>query len=126
MPKKTCKKKILLLEDEKALADFYANRLKEAGHEVKVFTTTKNLLGLCNGFKPDIAFVDHSLAGSEVSGTDAIPTLRECNPNMKIIMLTNYSEFQMKDEAKKAGADDYLLKINTPPEILVSYVKQHC
>lgn len=125
MPKKTHSKKILLLEDEKALADFYANRLKEAGYQVEVFTSTKELLSRCETYKPDMAFVDHTLAGSEQSGTEAVPILRKCNPDMRIIMLTNYSEFQMKDEAEKAGADDYLLKINTPPDILVAYVERH-
>lgn len=118
-------RKIIIIEDEKTLAGLYADKLVEAGFEVKVFTDASEILKGCEFYKPEIAFVDHTLGSEKISGTDAIPILRKCNPHMKIVMLTNYSEFQVKDNAKQAGADDYLLKINTPPDALVSYVQQH-
>lgn len=125
MAKKAAIKKVLILEDEEALAKMYADRLKEAGYEVRIFNKTDGLFEGCIDFKPDIAFIDHTLVGSETTGTDSIPLVRKCNPDMKVIMLTNYSTFQMKAGATKAGADDYLLKINTPPDVLVNYLKQH-
>ena len=52
MPKNSKVKKILLLEDDKTMAGFYANRLTEAGFQVKVHASTEGLSGLCNEFRP--------------------------------------------------------------------------
>lgn len=124
MPKKTSIKTIAFLEDEKALARLYMNKLEEAGYKAKVFETADDLIDKCNSLKPDVAFLDQALHGAEKSGMDVIPSLRKCNPEMKIVILSNYSEFQMKKAAEKAGADDYLLKLDTPPAALVQYLKK--
>ncbi len=125
MPKKTTIKRILILEDEATLAQMYADKLIEAGFEVKIFHKTDGLKEECENFKPDIAFVDYTLEGSSDSGTAAIPLVRKCNQEMKVVMLTNYSTSELKKGKKSAEADDFLLKINTPPDVLVAYVKQH-
>lgn len=124
MPKKTPIKKIIFLEDEKALADLYMSKLKEAGFTVELFETAEDLIERCDAIQPEVAFLDQALHGAKKSGLDVIPALKKCNPHMKIIVLSNYSEFQMEKEARKAGADDYLLKLNTPPSALVDYLKK--
>ena len=124
MPKKTSIKTVVFLEDEKALATLYMGKLKDEGFKVQLFEVAEELIEKCDAIKPDAAFLDQALHGAAKSGLDVIPALRKCNPDMKIIVLSNYSEFQMKQEAKKAGADDYLLKIDTPPAKLVEYLKK--
>jgi len=124
MTKKTAIKKIFLLEDEQALASLYMSKLADAGFEVKLFDEVDKLIEASKSFKADVAFLDQSLHGAKKSGLDVIPSLKECNPKMQIVILSNYSEFQMEKAAKKAGADDYLLKINTSPNALVDYVKK--
>ncbi len=124
MPNKTAIKKVIFLEDEKALSKLYVSKLKEAGFKVTLFESAEDLIEKCESIKPDAAILDQALHGAEKSGLDAIPKLRECNPDMKIVIFSNYSEFQMKSEAKKAGADDYLLKLETPPPALVNYLKK--
>ena len=116
--------KILLLEDENALAQLYLKKLVGAGFEVRLFEEADDLLASLGDYKPDLAFLDHALHGENKSGLDVIPALKEANPNMTIVMLSNYSEFQMEKEAKEAGAADYLLKINTPPSALVNYAEK--
>jgi len=113
--------KILLLEDEDALAQLYMRKLTQAGYEVRLFEKADQLLKEIGDYKADLAFLDHALHGENKSGLDVIPALKEVNPEMTIVMLSNYSEFQMEKQAKEAGASDYLLKINTPPSALVSY-----
>lgn len=117
-------KKILFLEDEDILGRLYCNKLEEAGYTVKLCRNAEELIDSHKSFEPDLAFLDHGLQSQAVSGMDMIPVLKKSNPNIKIAMLSNYSEFQMKEEAKKAGANDYLLKINMSPLKLVSYVKK--
>lgn len=121
-PKNTVK--ILLLEDEDVLANLYLKKLEDAGFDVRLYEETDKLLEELGSFNPDIAFLDHALHGENKSGLDVIPALRKQNPKMKIVMLSNYSEFQMEQVARKAGASDYLLKINTPPGILVKHAEK--
>lgn len=124
MAKQTSNKKVVLLEDEATLANLYMSKLKEAGFEVMLFEGVDELIRGIDNFKADVAFLDHALHGAEKSGLDVIPALKKSNPKMKVAMLSNYSEFQMEQKAKEAGADDYLLKINTSPATLVSYAEE--
>ena len=91
---------------------------------VKLFERAEDLIEKCDAIKPDLAFLDQALHGAARSGFDTIPALRKCNKDMKIIILSNYSEFQMREQAKRAGADDYLLKLDTPPAKLIEYIKK--
>lgn len=115
-------KKILLLEDELALAKLYYKKLAEAGHDVKLCTETKELLDEYEDFKADAAFLDNTIRGERTSGMDLIPILKRSNPKIKIAMLSNHSEFHMEKAAREAGAQDYILKINMSPTQLVTYV----
>ncbi len=115
-------KKIILLEDEAALAKLYYKKLSEAGHEVKLYTETQELLDAYESFEADAAILDNTLKGEVRSGMELIPLLKKSNPKIKIAMLSNHSEFQMEAAARKAGANDYLLKINMSPKQLVEYV----
>lgn len=123
MTEKT-KAKIIFLEDEVTLARLYTDKLKKADFEVISYTDVNTLIKNLDTLEVDIAFLDYSLHGESMSGADVIPVIKEKHPNIKIIMLSNYSEFQMEKEAKEAGADDYLLKINTPPAALVAYAEK--
>ena len=117
------KKRIILLEDEDALAILYQKKLLNEGYDVRLYKTTDELLESFKDFNPDLALLDHALHGEKKSGLDIIPILKKQNPSIIIVMLSNYSKFQMEKDARKAGAHDYLLKINTSPAFLVGYVK---
>ena len=117
-------KKILLLEDELVLANLYYKKLSEAGHEVMLCLDTHELLEAYQAFNADAAILDNTLKGDVKSGMDLIPVLKKSNPKIKIAMLSNHSEFHMEAAARKAGANDYLLKINMSPRQLVDYVEK--
>ena len=116
--------KVLLLEDEAALANLYLKKLTEEKFQVRVHSDIDELFEKFDDFDPDIAFLDCSLGRDKKSGVDIIPLLLKKKPDIKIVMLSNYSEFQMEKQAKEAGAVDYLLKINTSPTVLANYAKK--
>jgi len=117
-------KKILLLEDEEVLANIYKKNLEKAGFSVKSTETVKEASEIIKDFKPDLALIDHGIRGQDEAGLDFIPELKKSHPDTKVIMLTNYSHFQIKEEAEKVGIDDFLIKLNTPPATLVERVKK--
>jgi DNA-binding NtrC family response regulator len=118
------KKTVIVLEDEEAIGKLYKKKLEEAGFTVKYYQVADKLNKDVKKIKADLAFLDMAIQDGDMSGLDMITVLKEVNPDIKVAMLSNYSEFQMEDEAKKAGADDYLLKINTPPSALAEYASR--
>ncbi len=118
------KKNILILEDESVLANIYKKNLEEAGFNVKCAVTVDEASKILDEYKPDLALLDHGIRGEDEAGLDFIPKIKKIFPEAKIIMLSNYSNHEIKEEAKQAGVDDYLIKLNTPPKTLVDYVKE--
>lgn len=115
-------RKILLLEDEETLGGLYSRKLIEAGFEVEYCKSKAELKKVYKTFHPHVAFLDYALYDEAGSGADVIPMLREENPDIKIIMLSNLDEISMeKKEGEEALA--YLRKIDTSPAALVSYTK---
>ena len=118
------KKKIIFLEDEEVLGRIYTEHLKAAGFEVKWLKTTKETEEMAKKIKADLVLLDQGIRGENKSGLDIICSLKAALPEAKIVMLSNFSHFQLEEEALKAGAIGYLVKINTPPNALVKYVNK--
>lgn len=116
-------KKILIIEDEHTLADLYMKRFEPAGYEVMTSNTIEVAKDIIQTYTPDLILVDHHLHGKEASGLAFIPTLRSSFPQAKIVMLSNYGEGDLAEKAKKAGANDFLVKLNTPPRYMLEYIK---
>ncbi len=115
--------KVLILEDEETLGQIYKKKIEENSYDVLWTKTSQETKEAVKSFKADILLIDHGIKGEGRSGISIIPFLRKELPQSKIIVLSNYSKFQFEEEAFKAGADDFLVKINTPPNILLNYLK---
>ena len=116
-------KKILILEDEDVLGKMYKKKLEAAGFEVQWVKTVEKTEQMVQRFPADLLLLDHGIRGYEKAGIDIIPLLRKILPDSKILMLSNYSDFQFHAKAIEEGADAYLVKINTPPKVLVQYIQ---
>ncbi|MDF2379454.1 MAG: response regulator [Candidatus Gracilibacteria bacterium] len=117
--------KILILEDEEVLGRIYKKRLEKAGYVVNWCKTAEETELELEHFMADIVLLDHGIKGMEKSGLELIPTVKEHLPNAHVIMLSNYSAEQLQTDAVYKGADAYLIKINTPPKVLVEYLHSH-
>lgn len=58
--------------------------------------------------RPDVVVMDVRLAG--MSGIDACKEIKQSAPNIKVIMLTSYSDDDVIFESINAGADGFVLK----------------
>ena len=114
--------KVLIMEDEEVLGKLYQKKLEKAGFETLWLDTINKTEEQLPQFMPDIVLLDHSISGEEQSGMDLIPFVRKLLPKSKIVMLSNYSDFHLKEKALEAGADDYLVKIDNPPNIIAKYL----
>ena len=117
-------KKVLLLEDEEKLAQFYTKELEENDYEVVVVTHTDALVEKIKTYTPDIVLLDHGLHDDEKTGLDLLPEVRKTLPNAQIFMLSNYSHFHLEKKVLQAGGQGYFVKTNTPPDLLVLRLNQ--
>jgi CheY-like chemotaxis protein len=115
-------KRILILEDEKVLADVYRKQLEKAGYAVRCAEEGKAGLTIAESFHPELILLDQSLKG-DAPGTELVSFFQKTVPEAKLVMLSNYSSFQMKERAVAAGALDYWIKIDTPPDALLVKIK---
>ncbi len=70
--------------------------------------------------RPDVVLMD--LRMPEMEGADAITELRRIEPNIRVLVLTNYEEDEYIFRALQAGAMGYLLK-STPQDEIVQAVE---
>lgn len=119
------KKKILLVEDDKALAQVYTSRLQLEGFDVKHVLNGEDALSTALEYKPDLIVLDAMMP--VIPGFDVLDILRNTpeTMNMRIIMLTALSQDKDKEMAKKLGADDYLVKSQVVIGDVVARIKHH-
>lgn len=99
---------ILLIEDEKRLADSLKSGLQEDGFQIDVAPdgTQGEAMALANAY--DALIVDWRLPGQD--GKTVVERVRAAGRQMPIIMLTALGEVEYRVAGLDAGADDYLPK----------------
>lgn len=119
------KKKILLVEDDVALASVYNARLELEGFEVQLVTNGEDALSAAVKFKPDLILLDAMMP--KITGFDVLDILRNTPEmmNVRIIMLTALSQAKDKERAVKLGVDDYLVKSQVVIGDVVARIKYH-
>lgn len=100
--------RVLLIEDDRRLADSLRDSLRSAGYAVDVSADGVEGLYLGEEYPVDLAIIDLGLP--ELPGLDVIRRLRSRGRDFPILVLTARSEWQDKVEGLEAGADDYLTK----------------
>ncbi|MFA6321473.1 MAG: response regulator transcription factor [Candidatus Omnitrophota bacterium] len=100
--------RILVIEDEKKIADFIKRGLKEEGYAVDTANDGENGLFLAKTNSYDLVLLDLMLP--KVDGIEICKKLREQKIMSPIIMLTAKDAVKDKVTGLDAGADDYLTK----------------
>lgn len=119
------KKKILLVEDDEALAAVYKSRLDIEGFETKEVNNGEDALSAAMSFKPDLILLDAMMP--KISGFDVLDILRNTpeTKEMRVIMLTALSQPKDKERAESLGVNDYLVKSQVVIGDVIERVKFH-
>jgi CheY-like chemotaxis protein len=117
------KKKILLVEDDIALAAVYRSRLEL--FETYEVNNGEQALQAVMEYKPDLILLDAMMP--KVNGFDVLDILRNTPEvaNVRVIMLTALSQPKDKERAEALGVDDYLVKSQVVIGDVVERVKHH-
>ena len=100
--------KILLVEDEKQIADFAKKGLTEQGFLVEHCGHGDEALGLMLSQPYDAVVLDIMLPGRD--GLSILKQFRKKGHGTPVILLTARSELDERIEGLNTGADDYLTK----------------
>ena len=100
-------KKVLIIEDEKSIADIIRFNLVKEGFEVDIAHDGKTGLDKALSAKPDLVLLDVMLP--VMDGCHVCKKIRECS-TVPIVMLTAKEEEVDKVLGLELGADDYITK----------------
>ncbi len=107
--------RILVVDDEPQIRRIMRMTLTTAGYEVEDAKTGEEALGKARDYRPDLVLLDINMPG--MGGLAACRALR-ADPNVAIVMLTVHNTEAAKVEALDAGADDFVSKPFSTPELL--------
>ena len=104
------KYKIIIIDDHKIFGEGFCSLLEANNYNVKrVFQDpVKALNYLKTNNKTDIVFSDINMP--KINGIDLIEKIKEINDEIKVVIISMYSEKSIVNEAFKNNADGYLSK----------------
>ncbi len=108
---------ILIVEDEKKIADALKQGLVENGFEAEVAYDGEIGLKMFRSRPYQMVIMDVNLPG--LNGYELCEAVRTLNPAVPVIMLTAMAAVEDKLEGFDAGADDYIVKPFDFRELLV-------
>src|SRR5271156_6018106 len=109
--------RILLVEDEKKVADIIERGLKAERYAVDVAHDGGGGWELATAYNYDLIILDLMLPG--LSGTEILQKIRAKNQQVPILILTARDAMSDKVKNFEAGADDYLTKPFAFAELLL-------
>jgi DNA-binding response OmpR family regulator len=115
-------KKILIIEDDRIVANIYRNKLAVEGYQTEIAADGEAGLKLLRTLQPDLVVLDLMLPG--MSGVDVIREVRG-DPEfskLPIIVFSNTYLNNMIQQAWKAGADKCISKASCSPGEVVDLV----
>ena len=107
--------RILVVDDEPQIRRIMRTELTSAGYEVDDAKSGEEGLVKVREFRPDLVLLDINMPG--MGGLAACRAIR-ADANVAIIMLTVHNTEAAKVEALDAGADDFVTKPFSTPELM--------
>jgi DNA-binding response OmpR family regulator len=107
--------RVLLVEDDAALAQMYRVKLERDGYTVQVAGDGEEALSLLRDEVPDLIFLDVRLP--RMDGLAFLEQVRaqEQTKNIPVVIVSNYSEEELISRGLQLGALEYLIKSQTTP-----------
>ena len=117
--------KILIIEDEKVLAEMYRDRFAQAGFKIDLAFSAEEGLKILKKKKPDLILLDIKLPRD-----DGIQFLKKIAKNPKVLKIpviafSNYDDPKVKTEALELGVKEYLIKTAYTPKDIIKKINEY-
>jgi two-component system alkaline phosphatase synthesis response regulator PhoP len=118
-------KKILIIEDEKSLAEMYKEKLEMEGFKVFLAFDVKEGIEMAKKEKPDLILLDVLLPVE--NGVSFLKKQKEDKEisEIPVIAFSNYDDPRTKKEAMELGVKEYLIKTNYTPSEIIKKIKKY-
>jgi len=100
--------KVLLIEDNKTLADGLSHKLKDVGFIIDLFYNGEDGLYALQTSSYDLLILDLGLP--DIDGIEIIKKLRKSHENLPILIISARDKLDQRIYGLDIGADDYLCK----------------
>ena len=116
--------KILIVEDEVAIASMYQFKLEQSGFEVKCAYDGAQGLALAEDIKPDLILLD--LRMPVMTGEDMLEKLRSTDwgASIRVMILTNISKDEAPSKLRFLNVDRYVVKAHHTPLQITQIVNE--
>lgn len=115
--------KVLLIEDEKEVAELYRLKLGLDGYSVEIAENGEEGLRKALSEKPELIFLDIKMPGMD--GFEVLKHLRasQITKDTPVVILSNFDEQEMIEKGLTLGANEYLIKSQFTPADLSAKAK---
>ncbi len=100
--------KVLVVDDEESIREFFEIMLKREGYDVVAASNGAEALERLKKERVDLVISDIQMP--ELSGMDLLQAAKELDPELVVIMITAFGSTETAVEAMKLGAYDYVQK----------------
>lgn len=107
---------VLIVEDDAKLASALVSGIEAEGYAASLATSAEEGFFLLHSERPDLMVLDVTLP--QRSGLDLLRQLRKERVDVRVLMLTSHNTIEDRVEGLRTGADDYLGKPFSFPELL--------
>lgn len=118
-------KKILIVEDEKILAEMYRDKFSQAGFKTLLANSAEEGFRATLKEKPDLILLDILLPRG--NGISFLKKLRKDKKTSKtlVVAFSNFDDPDTKKEAFNLGVKDYLIKTSYTPQEIIEKIKSY-
>jgi two-component system, NtrC family, response regulator HydG len=116
-------RKILIVEDDIALAQIIESFLSKNGFTSTYTSTVKGANNFIQKQTFDLFLLDYRLPDG--TGLDLLQTIRRKNQTVPVVIMTGFNDVRTVVRAMKMGAADYIIKPVNPDELLMILRQAH-
>ena len=114
--------RVLVVDDEHAIADSLAFMLSHEGYETKAAYSGSEAIAMASGFRPDMLITD--LVMADISGTEAATQICKILPDIKVIIFSGQVKGdELEARAKSAGCVLDIIEKPLHPQELLSKIR---
>lgn len=115
-------KKLLIAEDERAIARALKLKLNKSGFEVELANNGEEALTMLKDKKFDLLLLDIMMP--KVDGFSVMEEMKKRKDKTPIIVLSNLSQEDDAKRAEELGAVDFVIKSNTPLTEIIAKINK--
>jgi len=123
MPKNVGERSILIVEDDKVVADSLAQILSSRGYDARVAYSAETALQLASQWSPDLAILDVMLP--KMNGIELAVMLKERHPSCRILLFSGQPTVEaLMKKAKSEGHEFEIIAKPVHPVVMLEAISK--